>query len=780
MKLHLSVGLLSLSCLWLCFAGACSTQPPTLDQVVASAFDSLPRGTPTEQAHEWRAAKRTFDRRCVVCHGCYDSPCQLVLSSAEGIERGATKAKVYDGSRLLAAEPTRLHVDAHGVEAWRDKGFFPVVPEAGSDPRAALLTRMLELKRQHPMALDGPLPHEFEIGLNRQEQCPKPSEFDRYEKDHPSWGMPYALPGLADRDHKAMVRWVQGGAPRPLDPGLAPAVTEGVERWERFLNQRGAKEQLVSRYLYEHLFLGSLYFQGVDEHTFFRMVRSRTPPGSAIDEIPTRRPFEDPGSEPFYYRLARREATVLEKTHMPYPLSDKKLSRIRELFIDAAYEVGTLPGYDQSVSANPFAAFSALPVHSRYRFMLEEAQFTISGFIKGPVCRGQVALDVIEDRFWITFVDPESPIVAHEAELLARTATDLALPAEQGSNGLLVTWRRYAQHQKRYLEAKSAYLSQLATSPQLVTMTQIWDGDGTNSNAALTVMRHFDSATVVKGLVGGDPKTAWVVGYALLERIHYLLVAGFDVFGNVGHQLHSRMYMDFLRMEAESGFLSFLPRSRRRPLMESWYRETDEETKDQVYGKYAHLDQESGIAYKTDEPEHELFVQLTARVKKVLVKKHGLGEEPDEQLRKLLRPIALTEGEAATLMPETSFLEVRTKSGADKYFTILRDSAHTNVAHLLGESERRRPLEDQLTLLRGFVGAYPNAIFSVPERVLPTFVEALTQLDSNDAYDSLRKRFGVRRTDPRFWEVSDRLHEAYEELEPLEAGLFDYNRLDGR
>ena len=29
-----------------------------------------------------------LDRRCVVCHACYDAPCQLKLSSPEGIERG--------------------------------------------------------------------------------------------------------------------------------------------------------------------------------------------------------------------------------------------------------------------------------------------------------------------------------------------------------------------------------------------------------------------------------------------------------------------------------------------------------------------------------------------------------------------------------------------------------------------------------------------------------------------------------------------------------------------
>ena len=90
-------------------------------------------------------------------------------------------------------------------------------------------------------------------------------------------------------------------------------------------------------------------------------------------------------------------------------------------------------------------------------------------------------------------------------------------------------------------------------------MDLLWDGDGRNPNAALTVMRHFDSASVVQGLLGERPQTVMLIGYPLLERIHYLLVAGFDVYGNVGHQLTTRLYMDFLRTEGEMNFFAFLP-----------------------------------------------------------------------------------------------------------------------------------------------------------------------------------------------------------------------------
>ena len=87
----------------------------------------------------------------------------------------------------------------------------------------------------------------------------------------------------------------------------------------------------------------------------------------------------------------------------------------------------------------------------------------------------------------------------------------------------------------------------------------IWDGNGNNDNAALTIFRHFDTASVVKGFVGDIPKTAWVITYPLLERIHYLLVAGFDVYGSASHQLTSRLYMDFLRMDGEFNFLMYMP-----------------------------------------------------------------------------------------------------------------------------------------------------------------------------------------------------------------------------
>lgn len=740
---------------------------------------------PLDAAHArelWAGAQRVFETRCVVCHGCYDAPCQLKLDTYEGVTRGATTQRVYDPARVFAAEPTQLFVDAHGVAAWRDKGFHTVLPEGvHQDARASVLLRMLELKRAHPLSPDTDVAKQFTLDLDRTETCTDREHFAAYAADHPLWGMPYALPGLDAEQHEAVMRWAQAGAPGADDTLAVPSkVNDAIARWEGFLNETSDKHRLAARYIYEHLFLASLYFEGLDERAFFRLVRSKTPSEQPVDEIVTRRPFDDPRAVHFYYRFVRRYGQPLVKTHMPYALSDRRLARCRELFIDSNYEIDQLPSYDSEVSANPFKAFQALPVKARYEFMLDEAEFTMMGFIKGPVCRGQIALDVIQERFWVTFVDPNAPWLDAEANFLAEHQDALDLPAEAGSTALPTRWFGFAKKHARYVRKKSGFLSQATRHGRSLTLAAIWDGGGRNANAALTVFRHFDSATVVKGLVGGPPKTAWVVDYALLEQIHYLLVAGFDVFGNVGHQLTTRLYMDFLRMEGEYNFLVLLPPARRRPLVEAWYRGASPGVKDQVYGELASFDGTPKIAYRTRHPELELFAKLEARLAAVRSRQYALDTIEDTQLRAALERLAKVRGVVASRMPELSFVTIEREAAQPPFhFTIMRDSAHTNVAQLFGEKDRRAKAEDALTVVPGFLGAYPNALFLVQEKDLELFVKAIELLGADASYAAMRKVFGVLRTSEHFWSYSDRIHADYRAAEPLTAGLFDYNRLDG-
>ena len=726
-----------------------------------------------------------LNHRCAVCHACYDAQCQLKLSAWEGVVRGANKQKVYDSTRLLAANPSRLFIDAQTPSEWRRRDFFPVLNERVQTPvanrEASVLFRMLALKRRHPLPEVAVLPKSFDFSLDRDQQCARIDEFDSFERKYPLWGMPYGLPGLSDEEHATLVSWLEQGAPYDGPAPLPPAVVEQVQEWERFLNGESLKMRLISRYIYEHLFLAHLHFDSDVEHHYFRLIRSSTPAGQPALEIATRRPYDNPGVARVYYRLIPERETIVAKTHMPYALSAQRMALWRKLFLSPHYRVDALPSYADEIAANPFVAFRALPVEARYRFMLDQAQFTVMGFIKGPVCRGQLALNVIEDQFWVFFVKPSTFGAEADAEFLARESENLRLPSEAGSNSLILTpWLEYSHRENHYLKAKSEYLQKKYNTPAKVSLNEIWDGDGRNPNAALTVFRHYNSASVVQGLVGEPPKTAWLIGYPLLERIHYLLVAGFDVYGNAGHQLNSRLYMDFLRMEGEFNFIALLPKADRDRVRDYWYRGASQSVKDYLYGNKAWFNTDSGIAYHSNDPQLELYGLLRARLAPVLGNQFALSAVNDASLRADLQTLTAVRGRSLSFMPEVGFLRLDDADGHTRYFTLLRNTGHSNVTHLADEATELLPEENTLTVVPGFIGAYPNALYVMSRAQLPEFTTAVRSLTSESDYRALADHFAIRRTNKQFWLYSDALQTANVRLAPGETGLFDYNRFENR
>jgi len=264
--------------------------PPRLERAAAAPTPSFDR-----------EVRPILERRCAVCHACYDAPCQLVLSSWEGAARGASKEVVYHASRLRVAAPTRLGIDARSVRAWRGKGFFPVLPETARAEDSVLL-RMLALGAARPPLEGEPLAPEFPLDIDRTLSCPKRSEVAAYELEHPTGGMPYGTAPLTSAELRVLTAWASRGAEPPAPRSIPPSARVQVGEWESFLNDASAKRRLVARYLFEHWFVGHLYFRDLPTGPFFRIVRSRTAPGEPIDEIATRRPYDDPGA-PFWYRL---------------------------------------------------------------------------------------------------------------------------------------------------------------------------------------------------------------------------------------------------------------------------------------------------------------------------------------------------------------------------------------------------------------------------------------------------------------------------------------------
>jgi hypothetical protein len=97
-------------------------------------------------------------------------------------------------------------------------------------------------------------------------------------------------------------------------------------------------------------------------------------------------------------------------------------------------------------------------VRSRYQFLLHDAGYFVDTFIRGPVCRGQVAVDVIEDRFWVAFLDPDRDLSVTDPAFLAKTQSLLRLPAERGGRvppGEI--WLEHNVLQRDYLEERERF-----------------------------------------------------------------------------------------------------------------------------------------------------------------------------------------------------------------------------------------------------------------------------------------------------------------------------------
>lgn len=726
--------------------------------------------------------KPILDNRCVVCHACYDAPCQLKLGSYDGIERGANKTLVYDGTRLFTATPSRLYIDQTNTSEWRKENFFPVINERAQTSFAniegSMLYQMLIMREEHSLPKDTILPKTFDFGPNRSQQCPTIEEFPSFKSKYPLWSMPFGLPSLKDHEIETLKTWIAEGSYSKGIPPVSKEFDIEISKWENFLNGISYKEKLMSRYLYEHLFLAHLHFENVNELEFFRVVRSKTPSGEPVETIPSRRPYDDPETEKFYYRIVRDESSVTHKNHLPYALNNKRMNRYKELFLDIEYQIRELPSYKPEISTNPFVAFADIPVRSRYQFLLDEAKFFIMSFIKGPVCRGQVALNVIEDHFWIFFLEPDHPDIELEKDFLKNQKEYLRLPTEEDRN-LLSAWLEYSKLQRKHLSEKRAFLKN--SNPEARHINDyIWDGDKENPNAALTIFRHFDSAAVVEGFVGNDPKTAWLLSYPLFERIYYLLVAGFDVYGNLKHQALVRLYMDFLRMEGEYNFLSLLPPDVRKKERDFWYRDAESLVKEYISWANDEDNFTSLEFYKSENPKHELFNIVKNNLGNALSERFNFQSLKEEELVTSLQKMNQLQGKNLSHLPEFAIIRLSEKNGKKHLLSLIHNSGMSNVFSPFFENSRRIPEEDTVTVTNGLAGSYPNIFFDLTEDNMNLFIDRLSKLTSEDDYYSLLNEYGVRRTNPAFWEFSDWVHRYFKNSHPVEAGLMDLNRIENR
>ncbi|MCH8545014.1 MAG: fatty acid cis/trans isomerase [Alcanivorax sp.] len=764
------------------------------------APDPLPLPAPATRHVSFHDDIRPIlETKCLSCHSCNDAPCQLKLETAEGLVRGGNTQETYNGARLKAQTPTRLGMDAEDEAGWRALGFHSVLDADEDNDYRSLLYNMVALGKQRPVQPNTRLPDSIALGVTRQNSCEASENFSRYEKKHPLEGMPLGVSGLTDKEFSLIAGWLEQGGQVPATVTDISDAEQGViDAWEAFLNREDKRARLVSRWLFEHLFLAHLHFEDLygdgshsEQPRFFEMVRSSTPPGKAIAPIATARPNDPPG-DALYYRLRPVSGSIVHKRHIMLPLGDAMMARIESLFFAEDWPMDTLPGYGYAERANPFVTFAAIPARARYQFMLDHAEYFTRTFIRGPVCRGQIATDVIRDHFWALFQDPDDDLFVTDGAYHNAVAPLLGLPGQ--NDDLLAAgknWRDYKNKRNRYLALRTdAYR---AAQPNGASADHIWDGDGSNTNALLSIFRHHDSATVERGLIGPVPQTIWWMDYPLFERTYYELVVNFDVFGNAAHQVQTRLYFDLIRNGSEYNFLRLLPPDVRRAERDDWYRGTG---KLKTHMTYAPLDDKTPTAesFQSDAAKQELGVRLLERFAGINVMAEdrlnrctgddcGRRDQPawirqaDRELSHLAS-VRASHMPGIKHLPEVSFLRVTGDDGERTVYSLVRNRAHTNVAFMLGEERRYEPDQDYLVVYPGIIGSYPNFMFDVAANEVEQFSRHLGAAEKDDDFLGVVAHWGVRRTHPDFWDILHDFTAWQAEHQPLQAGIFDINRFE--
>lgn len=758
---------LFLVCLGTALVSSCRSTPkqPVVPLKLSALVDLDPERL--AEISYTRDVQPLLNARCVSCHACFDAPAQLKLESLAGLERGATKARVYNGGRLTAAPPTRLGEDARTVEQWREMGFFSVLadpdlatPEERLDGSVFYQMLAMAQLRQLPQGgfLDAIVRDSHDIP-----QAPTLEEMPAYIQNFPHAGMPFYTYGLTNEEFSTLAHWIAAGTPVDLEePQFSPEIHRQIADWEALLNGTDPRDRLIARYLYEHLFAAHLYFKGEEEQGFFSLIRSSMPPGVEPERIVTRRPNDSPGEGPVYYRLVPVTHEITRKSHLPFGLSEERMNRWKTLFWDSEWDTQGDLLYGPKWSQRPFEVFQDIPEASRYAFLLDHSYYFVLSFMRGPVCRGQLALNGIWDHFFVYFRHPAADLMSHTPEFREEITPLLVLPTSVTGGDKAFGYKGVMKKAHQILDLQNRFLMEAPLAEE-----EIWTGAREGDVPFMTAFRHFDTASVAPGFLGDTPAYGWYVDYALLERIYYLLVVNYDVFGSVGHQLATRKYFDYLRYEGESAYLRLFPEAQREAMFDYWYRDVSKGTRRKDYPMKT-LHTPLAIPYPEDRDPRQI---LRERMERQFA--YPGNAEMVERFQRAYAELPQATDPFIQYFPEVVFVRIRHEDGENSVLTLLRNKALKNVAHLFGEGKRREPEQDTLLVVHGLVGDYPNLMMDLHESELDDFSAALARVDSPDRMMQIWLRFGILRNSPEFWPALDWFTAWDQSRNSVAAGRFD-------
>jgi len=736
-----------------------------------------------------------FNRRCIACHGCLGSPCNVKLDSFRGVERGGFGLNPYS----VHFEPyPRTDMDvAQTTEQWRRRGFYPILSRGGSsaDPLdQSLLYQMLNAGYQHNrpgFSRETLMP----LYQKRYEhQCPPTSStLSAYLTANPAAGMPFGLPAISAEDFEKLKNWVANGSPGPTEQDLREAHKinnpVAVGQWEAFFNTSDPRSQLVARYLFDHVFLASIVLEE-SPGDLFRLVRSKTPPSRTVkdeggqdqtialpvDIIDTPLPYDNPyvyaGVDQFYYRLQKITTPIVQKNHFVWRLKLADIAHLKELFLSRDW--GNSADLDPPWGiGNPFRIFRAIPAEARYRFLLENAELIVSGVTYGPVCLGQTATYAVKDHFWVYFIDPKHDVSVREPELG------------------LETWHAFMDRSLLgNAEYEAAYASALAKlTPKGYAINALWNGDGNNRNAWLTVLRHETNVSVLQGRQGGIPRTQWLIGYSGFERLYYDTVASFKYWESDSAKLETLAFFNYLRQELEDNFLLLLPKSERESIRSQWTQGLGAVGLFLV--PFAGSDQPTQVETRPQHPLLSLVDRIQAHLGREIsgpvdelnpwvkpeVSLNGPIDNYDDWIKAVSTLTATTRYRFPRYLPSVVLLKL--DHGAEsRVYSLIANRAYKTQFTLVFQNSEALPDEDTMSVYATVIGGFPNLFMELNLEQAPQFLRALRDIKTLEEWTAFRNQYGILRNSERFWPILDWFNDWNFRNRGIEAGYLDLSYYD--
>lgn len=759
-----------------------------------AAEDPTPPATLAEAPDYATEIQPIFNRRCIACHGCLGSPCNVKLDSFRGVDRGGLALNPY------ASEPRTDMEAADSIAAWRARGFFPILSRGGTaakDLAGSMLYEMVAagMRNNNPGfsrdALEGLRPQRYVA------QCkPDPATLNAYLESNPATGMPFGLPSISHGDFATLKSWVAAGSPGPGAKAVAaaeqPANPAAVAAWEAFYNADDPRSRLVSRFIYQHVFLATIVLTDSPGDQF-RLVRSSTPPSrivaqpngtgkvepSPVNAIATDLPYDDPlsyaGVNRFWYRLKRLTQAPVQKNHFVWRLAPGDITHLTKLFSidngagwDARAEIDPPYGIE-----SPFVQFAAIPAEARYRFILENAEMMVGGIAYGPVCNGQTATYAVKDQFWALFLDPAHDPSVQEPLLGLNSPEGLMDRSPTGNT--------------TYLNAFAKTMSRL--TPEGWSLDAVWDGDGENRNAWLTVLRHETNVSVLKGARGGLPRTLWLMSYAGFERMYYDAVAGFAYWSGDPSKLETLFFFNLLRQDFEDHFLLLLPARYREALRDDWTQGIGQLALTMI--PFVGGDQPSRVTVPGVAPLKEIVARLAERAGPAVT---GLPDPLNPSVKSKVDLTAPMRGfddfERAIssmtvldhrpylpFMPSVTVLRL-THGGEPRVYSLVVNHAYASQYLLLFQDAAALPEQDTMSVYPNLANGFPNLFVDLDLDRAPGFLKDLAAVSTENGWGRFETEYAILRNSPKFWPFYDWLNDWNFSSRGDDAGWLDLSYYD--